>query len=278
MDLADRAAHFAAEAERDRRLPAQLVTEMADAGVFRMCVPRAAGGLEEHPTVLGETVEALARGDGAAGWCAAINATSGLLTAYIPEDAAREVYAEPRTVAGGVFAPIGRAKPVEGGFDVAGRWPFASGCTHCDWLMGGCIVEGEDPPAPRLMLARADEVVIHDTWDALGLRGTGSHDIEMSDVFVPAERSASLVVDRPTAQGRLYAFPVFGLLALAIGAVGLGIARGALDDAVALGGVRRPTGSRRTMAERTTVQADVAVAEARLGATRALLDDAIDRA
>src|SRR4051812_47104809 len=278
MDLADRAAHFAAEAERERRLPQQLVTEMADAGVFRMCVPRAAGGLEEHPIVLVETVETLARGDGAAGWCAAINATSGLLAGYIPEEAAREVYAEPRTVRGGVFAPIGRARPVDGGFDVSGRWPFASGCTHCDWLMGGCLVEGEDPPAPRLMLAHADEVQIHDTWDAMGLRGTGSHDIEMAGVFVPAERSASLVVDRPVAQGRLYAFPVFGLLALAIGAAGLGIARGALDDVVALAGRRMPTGSRRTMGERPTVQAEVATAEAQLRGARAFLLTAIEDA
>jgi indole-3-acetate monooxygenase len=275
MDLADRAAHFAAQAERERRLPGELVAEMADAGVFRMCVPRAAGGLEEHPIVLVETVEALARGDGAAGWCAAINATSGLLAGYIPEHAAREVYAEPRAIAGGVFAPIGRATPVEGGFSVSGRWPFASGCTHCDWLMGGCLVEGEDPPVPRLMLAHADEVQIHDTWDSMGLRGTASHDIEMRDVFVPAERSASIVVDRPTAQGRLYAFPVFGLLALAIGAVGLGIGRGALDDVVALASRRTPTGSRRTMGERAAVQAEVAAAEARLRAARAFLLAAI---
>ncbi|HEY0631100.1 MAG TPA: acyl-CoA dehydrogenase family protein [Thermoleophilaceae bacterium] len=278
MDLAESAARFAAEAERERRLPAELVAEMADAGVFRLCVPRAAGGLEEHPTVLVETVEALARGDGAAGWCAAIGATSGLLSGYIPEEAAREVYASPRAIAGGVFAPFGRATRVEGGFRVTGRWSFASGCTHCDWLMGGCFVEGEDPPVPRLMLAHADEVEIHDTWDAMGLRGTGSHDIEMRDVFVPSERTASLVADRPTASGRLYAFPVFGLLALAIGAVGLGIARGALDDVIELAGRRTPTGSRRTMGERPAVQADVAGAETKLRAARAFLLTAVDDA
>src|SRR3954449_4324998 len=275
MDLADRAAPFAARGDGGGRLPAELVAEMADAGVFRMCVPRSAGGLEEHPAVLVETVEALSGARAAAGLCAAITATSGLLAGYIPEEAAREVYAEPRAIAGGVFAPIGRARPVEGGFNVSGRWPFASGCTHCDWLMGGCLVEGEDPPAPRLMLAHADEVQIHDTWDSMGLRGTASHDIEMSDVFVPAERSASIVVDPPVAQGRLYAFPVFGLLALAIGAVGLGIARGALEDVRELAGVRTPTGSRRPMAERPVVQAELAGAEARLGAARALLDEAV---
>ena len=278
MDLADSAARFAAEAERERRLPGELVTQMADAGVFRLCVPRAVGGLEEHPTVLVETVEALARGDGAAGWCAAINATSGLLAGYLPEEAAREAYGPPRSIAGGVFAPIGRATRVEGGYRVTGRWPFASGCIHCDWLMGGCLVEGEDPPVPRLMLAHADEVEIHDTWDAIGLRGTGSHDIEMRDVFVPDERSASLVADRPVATGRLYAFPVFGLLALAIGAAGLGIARGAIDDVISLAGRRTPTGSRRTMGERPPVQGEVAAAEARLRAARAFLLAAIDEA
>jgi len=100
----------------------------------------------------------------------------------------------------------------------------------------------------------------------------------MREVFVPAERSASLVVDGPTARGRLYAFPVFGLLALAIGAVGLGIARGALDDIVALAGRRTPTGSRRTMGERAPVQAEVATAEARLRAARAFLLAAIAEA
>lgn len=278
MDLADRAAHFAAESERERRLPAELVAEMADAGVFRLCVPREAGGLEEHPAVLVQTVESLARGDGAAGWCAAINATSGLLAGYLPEAAASEIYADPRAIAGGVFAPLGRAAKTQGGYAVTGRWPFASGCTHCDWLMGGCFVEGEDPPVPRLMLAHSDEVEIHDTWDPMGLRGTGSHDIEMADVFVPAERAASLVVDSPVAPGRLYAFPVFGLLALAIGAVCLGIARGALDDILALAGRRTPTGSRRTMGERATVQAGVAEAEARLRAARAFLLSAVDEA
>jgi indole-3-acetate monooxygenase len=278
MDLADRAAHFAAEAERERELPAELVTEMADGGVFRLCVPRAAGGLEEHPAVLVETVEALARGDGAAGWCAAINATSGLLAAYLPEETARQIYADPRAVAGGVFAPLGRAARGDAGYTVTGRWPFASGCTHCDWLMGGCFVEGEDPPVPRLMLAHADEVRIHDTWHAMGLRGSGSHDMEMAGVLVPAERAASLVVDRPVAPGRLYAFPVFGLLALAIGAVCLGIARGALDDVMALATRRTPMGSRRTMGERAPVQAEVAAAEARLRAARAFLLGAIDEA
>jgi alkylation response protein AidB-like acyl-CoA dehydrogenase len=278
-DLADLAARLAPESERARRLPDELVTAMTDAGVFRMLVPEAAGGLERHPAELVATVADLARGDGAAGWCAAIGATSGLLAAYLPPESASEIYADPRAISGGVFAPRGRATRVDGGYSLNGRWPFASGCTHCSWLMGGCVIEGDDPPMPTLMIAPAAEATIHeDTWDSMGLRGTGSHDIEMRDVHIPADRAASLIGDRPTADGPLYAFPVFGLLALAIGAVGLGIARGALDDIQALAGVRTPTGSRRTMAERTAVQSELAGAEASLRAARALLDDAIERA
>jgi indole-3-acetate monooxygenase len=285
-EAAHSAACLAAETESERRLPDALVAELAEAGVFRLLVPAAAGGLEAHPAVVVTAVEELARGDGAAGWCAAIGSTSGLLTGYLPEATAREAFATPTTALGGVFAPRGRAVAEDGGFRVTGRWPFASGCAHCDWLMGGCVVErdGEVEKLPngmpdvRLMLAPAAEVEIHDTWNAMGLRGTGSHDIEMRDVHVPAERSASMLSDSPTATGPVYAFPQFGMLAIAIGAVSLGIARGALDDIAALAGARKPTGSSRTMAERATVQAEVAANEARLRAARALLHDAIGQA
>jgi len=285
--LTDVAASAARDTERRRRLPGDLVAAMVDAGVYRLLVPEAVGGLEAHPAVLAEVVEALARGDGAAGWCAAIGATSGLVGGYLPEEAAREVYADPRTVSGGVFAPKGRAEP-QGhyGFRVDGRWPFASGCQDCTWLMGGSVVDDDGElwrlpngmPDVRLMLAPADQVVIHDTWDVMGLRGTGSHDIEFVGLYVAAEHSTSLFSDSPTAQGPLYAFPLFGLLAVAIGAVGLGIGRGALDDIAALAAGKTPTGSRRTLAERPATQAEVARAEARLRSARALLFETIGEA
>jgi alkylation response protein AidB-like acyl-CoA dehydrogenase len=172
------------------------------------------------------------------------------------------------------------------GFRVNGRWPFASGCEDCTWLMGGCVVdEGgavrtlpNGMPDVRLMLAPADQVAVHDTWNVMGLRGTGSHDIEFAEVHVPGEHSTSLFSDRPTAPGPLYAFPQFGLLALAIGAVCLGIARGALDDITALAGGKTPTGSRRTLAERPATQAEIARAEAKLRGARALLLESVDQA
>ena len=272
--LAPTAAELAPAAERDRQLAEQLVAALADAGLFRLCVPAAAGGLEAHPGTLVAAVRALAAGDAAAGWCVAIAATSGLVAGYLPEAAAREIYAEPATVVAGVFAPKGRATPEPGGFRVSGRWPFASGCRHADWLMGGCVVDS----GMRLMLAPAEAFTIHDTWHVMGLRGTGSHDIELEGVYIPAERTASVLGDPPLQPGPLYAFPLFGLLALAIAAVSLGIARGALDDLIALAGGKVPTGGKRTLAERGTVQAEVARAEAAVRAAGALLDEAIGAA
>ncbi len=286
-ELAAAAAEAAPSTEERRRLPPELVAALADAGVYRLLVPESAGGLEAHPRVLVEVVEALARGDGAVGWCAAINATSGLLAGYLPPAAAREIHADPRAISGGVFAPRGRAVPGDGGFTVTGRWPFASGCQDCTWLMGGCVVDdGEGGvltlpsgmPDVRLALAPAAEFAIHDTWHVMGLRGTGSHDIELSGAHVPAEHTASFFTEPPTATGPLYAFPLFGLLALAIGAVGLGIARGALDDIAGMAGGKTPTGSRRTLAERPATQAEVARSEARLRAARALLLESVDDA
>ena len=284
--LAATAAELAPEAERDRQLSESLVTALAEAGLFRLCVTAAAGGLEAHPGTLTAAVGALAAGDAAAAWCVAIAATSGLLAGYLPEASARAIYAEPTTMVAGVFAPKGRATPDERGYRVSGRWPFASGCRHTDWLMGGCVVDdGGTPrmlpngmPDVRLVLAPTEAFTIHDTWHVMGLRATGSHDIELDGLHVPAERSASVFSDPPVQTGPLYAFPLFGLLALAIAAVCLGIARGALDDLVALAGGKVPTGGRRTLAERATVQAEVARAEASVRAARALLDEAIGEA
>jgi alkylation response protein AidB-like acyl-CoA dehydrogenase len=285
-DLAPMAREAALEAERERRLPAPLVAAISEAGLFRMLVPRELGGAEATPAQLVDAVEALANGDGAAGWCLAVLSTSGMLAAYLPEEQAAEVYGDPHGIAGGVFAPKGRAVEGPDGLLASGRWPFASGCEHCDWLMGGCLVERDGEvaklesgaPDIRLLLFPAREVTIHDTWNVAGLRGTGSHDIEVSERLCPPQRSVSLISDSPRAAGPLYAFPVFGLLALSIAAVGLGIARAAVEELVAVAGVRVPTGGKRSLAERPDAQSRVARAQAALSAARALIDRNIEAA
>ncbi len=152
--------------------------------------------------------------------------------------------------------------------------------------MGGCLVEegGElrklesGAPDIRFMLFPAAEVEVIDTWTVAGLRGTGSHDFSIEGASVPEERSASLITDEPRCEGPLYAFPVFGLLALSIASVGLGIARAAIDDLVELATAKVPAGSRRTLAQRSDAQAAVAAAEAQVRSARALVDDAVGEA
>jgi alkylation response protein AidB-like acyl-CoA dehydrogenase len=284
--IAALAAEHAAEGERQRRLTAPVVDALRDAGYFRLCVPEEIGGSEAHPGTLVQIVEELARGDAAAGWCVAVQATSGLVGGWLPPDGAREIFGDPEAVWGGVFAPRGKAVLGNAGWTVSGRWPFASGCQHSTWLMGGAVTERDGAvvtlpngmPDIRLMLAPADSFAIHDTWRVAGLRGTGSHDIELTAATIPERHAASVIADTPSATGALYAFPLFGLLAVAIAGVSLGCARGALDDIVDLAGGKVPTGGRKRLADRTTVQADVARAEAAVRAARALLHSAIDEA
>src|SRR5207237_1735697 len=117
---------------------------LTDAGVFRMCVPRSCAGGEADPATMIRVLETIAEADGSAGWSAMIGATSGVAAAYLPIDAAREIYGERQdVVTGGVFAPSGRANAVDGGYRVTGRWPFASGCEHCSCMLGGIVVVGD---------------------------------------------------------------------------------------------------------------------------------------
>ncbi len=260
--------------EHGRRLPDDVVTALAEAGLFRLCVPETLGGSESDPATLVAVVETIGAADGSAGWCVAIGATSGLLSGYLDEPVARAIYGPHAAISGGVFAPKGTATPVDGGYRVTGRWPFASGCQHCAWLMGGTlVVDGGKPrllasgaPDVRLMVFPAADATVIDTWSVAGLAGTGSHDIAVDDVFVPAERSVSLITDAPRESRPLYLFPVFGLLAIGIAAVALGIARAAIDELVVLAGGKTPTGGRKRLAERPMIQAQVAQAEALLRA------------
>jgi indole-3-acetate monooxygenase len=285
-EIAALARDRAAEGERERRLAGDLVDAMVDAGFFRLCVPASVGGGEADPATLVSVCEELARGDAAAGWCIAVMATAGMPAAYLPEEAAQEVYGDPRSVVGGVFAPRGRAVANGDRYLVSGRWPFSSGIDHCTWVMGGCIVE-EDGSPRRLESGRPDvelalfpraEVEVIDTWHVSGLRGTGSHDIAVADLPVSHTHATSVITRRPREDGPLYAFPPFGLLALTIAGTALGIGRAAIDDLLELAGAKTPTGSARTLAERPVTQARIAQAEATLLAARTFLYDAIGAA
>lgn len=273
----------AAENEAGRRLAPALVDGFRERGLFGLCLPRRYGGSEVSPATLVDVVETLAAADGSAGWCVAIAATSAATAAYLPPDEAAAVFeAGAATIIGGVFAPKGRARVDGKDLIVDGRWSFASGIDHCDWLLGGCAIvdpqSSDGPPRTCMVAFPAGEAVVHDTWQVAGLRGTGSHDMQVEGLRVPRSRAVSIHSDPPHEDGALYRFPVFGLLALGIAAVSLGIARRAIDELVAVAGGKVPGGGRRRLAERSAVQEDVAWATAELSAARAYMHDAIGRA
>lgn len=263
--------------ERERRLPEEAVAALVRARVFKMFVPRAYGGEDAHPSTALASIEAIARGDGSSGWCAMIGVTSSLMSRYLDAPTAREVYGPDDAITCGVFAPTGRATPTDDGkaYRVTGRWSFASGCEHSRFRMGG-VIAADDPSTITNVLFSADETKVIDTWDVSGLRGSGSHDIEATDVVVPRTRMFSLMRDVPS--GGAYALPVFGTLAAGVAAVGLGIARAALDAFTDLAKTKRPPGAKRTLAQRESVQLDVGRAEARLEAARAHLFVCMDAA
>lgn len=282
VELSPRLSARSDEIENARRLPPDLATDLARAGFFRMMIPQVHGGLELHPAVSFQVMEALSRADGSTGWCVMIGAATALISAWLHEPVARTVYGPPESITGGVAAPMGRAERVEGGYRVTGRWPWASGSQHCTWLMGGAVVtEGGKPrmvregvPETRIFIFPAERAVLHDTWFASGLCGTGSGDMEVKDLFVPEEYAFSLVTERPRVQSPLYGFP-FGLLGLGIPAVALGIARRAIDELTTLSKQKTLMLERRLLAARPAAQEAVADAEATVRSARAFLLEAI---
>jgi alkylation response protein AidB-like acyl-CoA dehydrogenase len=284
--LAPEVARRADEAERARTLPVDLARTLARAGLFGLCVPERYAGRERSARDMVRAIEEIATGDGAAGWCVMIGSTTGMLAASLPEEWADKIYgASPDVITCGVTAPSGRARPVDGGHLVSGRWQWGSGVRHSDWVAGGVVMtDGAEPiagphggPELRLAFFERAQVEVLDTWHSSGLRGSGSHDFEVRDAFVPEGRSV-LWGGKPRCDGPLYRFPTLGLLALGVSAVALGIARHAIDELVRLAGEKVPTGSNRALANRPLVQRQVAQAEAALRSSRAFLLEAIDGA
>lgn len=276
-----------AEIEQARRVPDDLARRMASAGMFRLLVPQQYGGFQVHPRAFFDALAETARADGAVGWVQMIATTTGILSASLPEAWAEALYvSKPDCISTGVTAPLGRALPVPGGYRVSGRWPFGSGSQISDWICGGCVLL-DDAGEPRrnargqpetvLALFPAQDVIIHDTWHTSGMRGTGSHDIEVRDVFVPDGRW-TVLGGRARVNAPLYRFPTLGLLALGVSAVAIGIARHAIEAFTELAGNKVPTGSARVLAERGSSQRELARATAMVESAVAFTYAAIDRA
>jgi len=277
--LAPRIAERAEEIETARRQPTDLAREMAEAGLFRLFIPKEIGGHECEPVEALEVLEVLGRADGSVGWCTMIASTAALVSAYLPRDQAEAIYGRRDVITNGVFAPTGKAELDGDEYIVSGRWQWASGSANCDWLAGGCMVleNGEmarlpnGAPASRMVLFPFEEGQLIDTWHASGLRGTGSGDMAVEGIRVPKARSVSLMTDRPWTEAPLFRFPAFALLAMGVAAVALGNARGALEDLKELAAAKKRQGARKTLAESVTNQSELAKAEAQLLSARSFL-------
>lgn len=271
------------EIEQGRQLPRDLVDDLKRTGVFTLGVPRAFGGAEASPRETMEVIEAAASADGSTGWCVMVGLTSATASGYMSESGAREVFTDIMAPVAALAAPAGHAVSSQGGVRVTGRWAFASGITHCDWLWAGCLVmEGGEPKMTphgpdivHVCLPVADTTV-HDTWRVSGLCGTGSNDISAAGVFVPEQRVFRLLDPSGHRPEPLYQVPPFSMFVLQLAAVSLGIARGALDELSAIAATKAPSLYTQVLADKAVPQVEVARAEAVLRGARALLYQTAD--
>lgn len=265
--------------EAGRRLPDDLARDLARAGFFRIWLPAAYGGLDLTPMEGLAIYEELARAEASVAWCV-WNGNTNWTTARLAEVAARELFADPDAIFANSTQAKGQAVVVEGGYRVSGRWSLVSGCQLSAGIALTCVVSDGAAPPPtasgvpetRFMHCATADCTIIDTWTAGGLRGSGSHDVVVQDLFVPA-RHSSWHTDPLVLPGRGYhsGFRVVP----GLGAVALGIARGAIEALVTLGGGKRPERSDRALAEDPRAQAGLAQADALVRAARLYLFDAV---
>lgn len=284
-DVARRADARADEIEELSRLPVDLVEDLIATGVFRTWVPAALGGAEGHVADLLDAIELVSYHEGSTGWCVMIGGTTALNAGFLPHAHAKAIYGDSRAVTGGFGMPAGSAAIVAGGgLIVDGHWPFGSGITHCTGIGGGVDIvdEGGHPAAlpdgTRSCFAffdRDDVELLIDSWQVMGLRGSGSVDYRVQGAHVPAGRWVSLD-PRPTpvVEGPLYRFPLLGALALGVASVTIGLAARAVDELVALAN-KRPANSSRSLSERPALQAELAEAEAAARSARAWIREVV---
>ena len=275
------------EGERLRHVPPGIADMLAQAGFLQLYLPAEFGGPQLSPLAAFHIIEALSRADGSIGWCAMIASSQSAYAGWLDSDTGRAMAGQPADLRlSGSIRPLGRAHPVAGGYRVSGQWDFASGIHHATWaICTSMIMEGDTPrkdangaPIWRVMWVPKAQVTIKDTWTVVGLRGTGSHDVVVDDVFVPAAHSISPAEPpRNTAtnyHARLHATCAWTTTV----ANSLGIARGAMDAFSEMATTRASTMSAALLRDRPRVQAITGEAEAILNAARAYVIDAVGRA
>ena len=262
--------------EQARMLPAELFEQLRQAGVFRMAFPRSWGGPEMRLEEQVRVIEVLAEHDASTAWAVQILADSGFYAGQLPDEVAREIFPSIDLATAGAWVPPAKAVPVEGGFELTGRWPFGSGIRNADRVLCGAYVHGTDgieldsegQPREYLAFLPIEQVTLHDTWYTTGLAGSGSTDYSVDGVFVPARHMFNLRFegkhDLPplTRSADVLAFNGLGVV--------LGLTRHVLDELLAM--ARRTTNrDGKAMAEEYRVLTGYAEADARYQAARAFV-------
>lgn len=245
-EVAEQLRGQAEEAEKIGKLTDNTVKTMKQLGNIRLLQPKLHGGMEVHPREFAETVMATAALDPSAGWINGVVGVHPYQLAYADPRVGAEIWADDvDTWVASPYAPQGVARPVDGGYIFNGRWQFSSGTDHCDWIFLGAMI-GDDAGKPlmppqmlHMILPRSDYEIVEDSWDVVGLRGTGSKDVIVKDAFVPSYRTmdAMKVMDG-TAQREagmtetLYLMPWSTMFPLGISSATIGIAEGALAAAL----------------------------------------------
>ena len=248
-------------------------------GLLSLKVPRDLGGPDVDPHLHLEVCDELCYINPSAGWCAFINSTSAaFLGAFLPDSGVKQVFAgHGMPIASGALIPRGVATPVEGGWRVSGRWPFASGSAHSSWLLAGFRIVRDDTPGPEHMVMAAPIAAVQfvDNWQVMGLKGTGSRDFVLNDHFVPEELAFDLITTDPRRGGPQFWLGRPGFVTPDHAAFALGVARRALDEIAAQAGSYSRGYLTSTISQRGALQHDLGRCDQELRAARALCREAI---
>lgn len=281
--LAPIMAQSAADADATRRLPRDVEWRLKQAGLYRMALPRSHGGLEVDLPTLMKITQQLSRVDGSLGWVlGSIRGMSSTLGALFNRERYDQFYqAGPDVTFSSAGQPAGTIEAVGDQWRVNGRWPFASGCSDADWLVVHCVlVENGEPkpglrpglPATRFALVAPRQARIEDSWHAMGMRATDSHDVVVENALIPQGDVIDIQTARPCLPGALYASP-FQIAALSHGAVSLGIAQAALEDVLTLARTgRRQLHAMTAQKDSEVFQFEIGQADADLRAAQAYSD------
>ena len=279
----DVVAASADESERLGTLAPAAVAAIRDAGLFTLKLPQTLGGAEADPVTQIEVIEELAYIDASAGWCLMIGATAiGQPGAFAGDEAVAEIFGNGRIPTAATSTALrGKAIPVEGGYLLSGRWPFASGVRHAEWMTAGATVQADEDAEPvnRSLVFPVSKGYIHDNWYVTGLEGSGSNDISASEIFVPEAFSWNPTVWESKRGGAIYRMGRPGFVANEHSGVALGIARRALDEIMADAPFKKrgnpPTAS---LADREAFRGDIALCDLRLRSARSLAHQVYERA